>query len=307
MSLHGPDYTILISDRRLSANGRTIEDESNKATSIALQDARLLAAFTGLAQSNRYRTEDWLVDALGECAPPDYLSLSTLQRLRDSISRNFLDDPDIAHLPPETKRLAILFAGFHYDSGKAYPVSAILTNFAGFAGPGDLPRSPDDFVLREVKMDQATRVGFIGAWQSVSGDDIQSLNKMLFEGKKAGAVLGKAVDLFHEIGVRPSSLGTIGGQLSSIVLNADPRLPIESNYHVLRSSPIVYSPNHVVLTRSQQLLTKGGTIYASDTNGAPLRNAPPMAVPKVQRNAPCPCGSRLRYRKCHGRVVRPNS
>jgi hypothetical protein len=41
LGLANQQQVILISDRRLSANGKVVEDESNKATTFNLQDARI--------------------------------------------------------------------------------------------------------------------------------------------------------------------------------------------------------------------------------------------------------------------------
>ena len=301
MSLHGPDYAVLIGDRRLSCDGRVIDDESNKAAAIVMEDARLACAFTGLARSGAFSTQDWLLDALHDCAPPDFLSVPTLQRLRSRLSTEFAENRDLRNLPVDSKRLAVLFAGFHYAPNGAFPVSALLTNFSGFAGHGDLPNEPNDFVLREVKMDQQTRVGFIGAWPAVEEDDIAVLNEMLFAGKPAKAVLGKAINLFHTIADRPSSHGTVGGQLNSITLRSNISTGIETGYHVRNCSPISYMANYAVLTRKQTMLAKGGMTYACDPSDPSKPIGNPIAVPKVNPNAYCPCGSKKKYRKCHGK------
>lgn len=301
MSLHGPDYAVLIGDRRLSCDGRVIDDESNKAAAIDMDDARLACAFTGLARAGSFSTQDWLLDALHDCAPPDFLSVPTLQRFRSRLSIEFAENRYLRNLPDESKRLAVLFAGFHYAPNGIFPVSAFVTNFSGFAGHGDLPAEPEDFVLREIKMDQQTRVGFIGAWPAVDKDDIAALNEMLFAGKPVKAVLGKAIDLFHTIADRPSSHGAVGGQLNSIILRADRGTPIETGYHVRDCSPISYSPNYAVLTRNHTFVAKGGMLFAADPDDPSKPSDTPIAVPKVHPNAYCPCGSKKKYRKCHGK------
>lgn len=301
MSLHGPDYTVLLGDRRLSCDGRVIDDESNKAAAIVMNDARLACAFTGLARAGSFSTQDWILDALLESAPPDFLSVPTLQRLRTRISTEFAENRCLRNLPADSKRLAMLFSGFHYATDGTYPVSAILTNFSGFAGDGDLPFEPDNFVLREVKIDQPTRVGFIGAWPAVEEKDVAALNEMLFAGKPAKAVLGKAIELFHAIADRPSSHGTIGGQLNSITLRSNRSSVIETGYHVRNCSPISYMANYAYLTSKQTMLAKGGMTYACDPSDSSKPIGTPVAVPKVNPNAYCPCGSKKKYRKCHGK------
>ena len=300
-SLFGDDFTILLSDRRLMCNGQVIDDESNKATSIVTEDATLVCGFTGLARSGSFSTQDWLLDALAECAPPDYLSVPTLQRLTRRISTEFAQNPALKQLPFESKRLALLFAGFFFAPDGVYRVAAYITNYGGFAGPGDVPYDPKDFALKEIIMDSPSRVAIIGAWPAVTGDDICSLNEMLVAGKKSDAVLGKAIELFHSIAERPASRAVIGGQLSSIVLHNDRSRAIETGYHARKNSYISYTPNFAFLTRRDAILVKGGMIHDGDHPGNLPPTALPIAVPKVHRNAPCPCGSKKRYKECHGR------
>ncbi len=302
MTLIGSDYTILLADRRLSSNGRLVDDESNKAGSVVMEDAKLAFAFTGVAKVGTFSTQDWLLDGLSECASPDFLSVPTLMRLRDRLSKEFSSNRFLGHLPLAAKPLAVLFAGYHFAPEGSYAVSAILTNFAGFAANHDLPFVPKDFVLREIRADIPSRVGFAGAWPAVTDSDVSELHKMLIAGKGAAAVLGKAIDVFHKVSDRAKARGTVGGQLNSVIIRADPRAPIESNYHVKNCSPISYVANFAVLTKDNGVLCKGGTIFPSDEFGRPRPGAPPMVVPKVHRNAPCPCGSKLKYRLCHGKA-----
>lgn len=61
LGLANQQQVILISDRRLSVNGKVVEDESNKAATLNLQDARLAVGFTGLARAGRFQTRRWLL------------------------------------------------------------------------------------------------------------------------------------------------------------------------------------------------------------------------------------------------------
>ena len=51
VTVYGHDYVTLLSDRRVSSNGIPVDDESNKAISLILEDAKLACAFTGIARS----------------------------------------------------------------------------------------------------------------------------------------------------------------------------------------------------------------------------------------------------------------
>jgi len=236
-----------------------------------------------------------------ECGPPDFQSVHVLHRLREAANRKFREDRTLKRLSEAERRLAFIFGGFCYDETGSHPVGAILTNFSGFAGPGDLPFKPDEFVLRELQMDAPTRVGFAGAWPSIRPEDVSQLNNMLEQGKPAGAVIEKAVSAIHAAAESSDANNTVGGQINSITIWADRTKPIDTAYHVRESSAISYSPNWALLTSTGTMVAKGGMVFPSDNSGKIATDAPPIAVPKVHRNAPCPCGSRIRYRNCHGK------
>jgi hypothetical protein len=309
LTLFGSDYAILISDRRLSNNNKTVTDEHNKATVLEFDDARLVCGFTGIAtigNSKRlnFSTQDWLLDALHETAPPDFLSAPTLQRFKSRCSKAFREHAALKNINRNERKLAFLFAGFNYDSQFAYPTAhpccAVLTNFRGFAGPNDLPYEPNDFVLREVDMSRETRVGVFGQWQTISSQDIADLNGMLRSNKPANAVLTRAIYLVRRAASKPEAKNTIGQQLNSVILPADRTMPAQCAYHVQTASTTYYQADHAFLTSKQQVMFKRAMIYTSDTRGNHIPDSPPIIVPKVHRNAPCLCVSKIRYRNCHG-------
>lgn len=71
LGLVNRQQAILVSDRRLSVNGRVVEDDSNKAGILVCRDAHVAFGFTGLAQDVRFVTRRWLTEALMESVEPD--------------------------------------------------------------------------------------------------------------------------------------------------------------------------------------------------------------------------------------------
>jgi len=253
LTLFGSDYAILISDRRLSSNNKTVTDEHNKATVLEFDDARLVCGFTGIATIGNdkrlnFSTQDWLLEALHETAPPDYLSAPTLQRFKGCCSKVFREHGALKNLNSNERKLAFLFAGFNYDSHFAYPTAhqccAVLTNFQGFAGPNDLPYEPKDFVLRQVDMSRDTRVGVFGQWQTISPQDIADLNGMLRSNKPADAALTRAIYLVRRAASKLEAKNTIGQQLNSVILPADRTKPAHCAYHVQTASTTYYQADH---------------------------------------------------------------
>lgn len=134
--------SFLISDRRLTANGSVVDDESNKAAVLVCQDARAVLAFTGLAEAGTFRTRFWLLGALSGCASPNGAPISPLlEAFRERATQDFKK----LNVSGD-KRLAVLFAGYTYSTqGEAKPFWASVHNFGmnGEASPEfHLPRSP---------------------------------------------------------------------------------------------------------------------------------------------------------------------
>jgi hypothetical protein len=72
VSLANKDFVVQISDRRLSSNGRLIDDESNKCGVVFCLNARMAFGYTGLARYKNFSTATWLLSVLHDSATPDY-------------------------------------------------------------------------------------------------------------------------------------------------------------------------------------------------------------------------------------------
>jgi uncharacterized protein YecA (UPF0149 family) len=133
----------------------------------------------------------------------------------------------------------------------------------------------------------------------MSNSDEESLRKLLVERRPPKAIIGKAVELIREMADRISAQGVIGKQISTITLPRDINLSAETGYH---SNSVTYSvamPD-MVTTIDEHRRTAHGGISIRVANP---KTAAPMTVPRVHRNSPCPCGSRIKYRKCHGKKL----
>ena len=82
LTLGNNDQMIQISDRRLSSNGKLIDDESNKCGVLFCKKARTAFGYTGLAQWKSFNTQKWLLKALHDSAQPDYSMGGILKRLK---------------------------------------------------------------------------------------------------------------------------------------------------------------------------------------------------------------------------------
>lgn len=224
-------HAILVSDRRLTRNGVAYDDESNKAAVFECRDGRFAVAFTGLAEfgprapwkrgpapPDHHVTRWWLLDALQGSAPPDYLILPTVERLRDRATRYF----KALQVPAGTdKRLSVMFAGFTYeDTPRA--CGCVVSNFELNAGLV----AGDTFTLkgwREKRPGAGNPAGVLlaGMTAGVNEERKRSLLALLEQDAAPATLIGKAVQLVRETANSPASHGVIGVQCTSILLPAN--------------------------------------------------------------------------------------
>ena len=299
LTLGNSDYFIQVSDRRLSVNGKLEDDESNKAGVLVTKDARLAYGFTGLARTaSGFVTSRWLNSALYECAPPDYSAYGLLQRLAERAAHDFENIPAVSSLRPLDKALAVVFSGYLYTYDPPRAVLATISNLAATIGAaptghhfrfeGTIQKSGDS------SFSLVRPAGFLVA---VKREDLDSLQALPDERRPVEALIGKAIEVMYAIADRPQARGTIGKQLSSIVITRDPQSNVATNYHSGVATHTSYIPDVLhALAHGQRRAYLDVSLRATDPT-----DTPPLAVPKVGRNEPCPCGSGRKYKRCHGR------
>jgi SEC-C motif len=142
----------------------------------------------------------------------------------------------------------------------------------------------------------ATWVERIGAWSTFGEQEVLPLRELLQQGRPPRGVIDKTVAAIRAAAdSQPADAQTIGKQLSVVVLPAAFSMPPSSEYHTAMNVYAVHSPSVVVAQPGNAFAFMDMEIRAESTDSLPL------AVPKVRRNAPCPCGSGRKYKTCHGR------
>jgi hypothetical protein len=111
LALANRDHVIQLSDRRLSWNGKLVDDESNKAGVFIFNGVRAAYGFTGLARAEEFETSLWLNNVLFECAAPDFLFPNFMQRLEERANRDFATTPQLLALPLCNREVSIIFSG----------------------------------------------------------------------------------------------------------------------------------------------------------------------------------------------------
>lgn len=125
LSLVNHDQAILVSDRRLTINGRLDEDESNKAGVLLCRDAELAFAYTGLAKADGFETKHWLAEALTACAPPDFHIEPLLHRFAERAAADFAKLRESRR----DKRFTLLLSGYCYECDPPRAYTWRVSNF----------------------------------------------------------------------------------------------------------------------------------------------------------------------------------
>lgn len=288
--LANSDRGIVLSDRRLIENGRVMDSQATKVATVVGLDGRAVMAFTGLAKFRSFDSSRWLLEAIGAAgagnrsiagAVPELLAL--LQAKVDSLGITRADD----------RRLSVTLLGYLYGGGGPVAHAWRLSNYEGDRFDRREVRQAGDFVMAAYAQTASDDVlaypsGFDSAF---TAGEQSALVGLLGERRPASAVIGKAIEVMRRIANEPASQGWIGMDYTSAVLPSDPNLPVSAEFHVGTPGNTVYLPSSADLVHGILLADPSVT----------QETAEPWLVPKTGRNDPCPCGSGLKYKRCHGR------
>jgi hypothetical protein len=293
---------VLVSDGRLTHDGvvvpdpfEKIPDVSNKAAVLSVADARLGVAYSGLAWSGSFMTGRWLPAALADSAAPDYLMGPTIERFRERATRDFAKIPLSR---PSDKHLSVVLAGYCYGETPPRCYCWLVSNFESL-NDQQIPAGGEfaaQYYREKRPMEKGMHIVLsIGASSGIRLEDYESLRTLLRENKPARALVDKGIAVIRRAA---DSVRVIGKNCTSIVLPSNPSEEAVGGYHPAELASRIYGPS-LINARGD-----GAGVYviadpwieAHDSQGKPSAHS----VPNVGRNQPCPCGSGLKYKKCHG-------
>ena len=307
LALGNRDHISQFADRRLTAAGRIDTEEEGKAGALICADARMLFGFAGLARTSGFETRGWLLNALYESSPGDGAIWGTLQRFKDRATEDFRAIPALRALSPFQRRLGFLFTGYLYTRDPPLVGSAIVSNFIDPTVNTWGTVASDHFSIfyttekKEPRFENFSYVQRIGANHAMNQVDVSALRRMLIGRRPAHAVTGKATEIMLAMADRdaarepPGRPGTIGKQITSLRIGPERGAPVQAGYYSNVPTRVVYTPLLIVLDGEQRVAVDMGT--AAFSGGG---DSAPLAVPRVNRNAPCPCNSGQKYKRCHG-------
>lgn len=290
-------------------SGRPCVLPENKATILTLEDSRLLVGFAGLAKAGRFRTGHWVLDALTAAGTKGaHRARATVEAFTEIATQRF-SERDLRAVPRNCRGLSLLFTGYNDTRPPPNLIAALVTNFQNFESgrdeePWDEFRTTYWSIEAGTPADEATYMQRIGTWVAMEDDrDLPFFRRLLEERKDSESLIRASVGKVREIAARPSARNLIGKELSVAVLSAGRpveidrgQFPIQMGFHPEGASDVLRGVSQVVSLPSVQLALRDPEVRAVDPAGAPR----PMAVQKVGRNKPCPCGSGKKYKRCCG-------
>ena len=296
------DQFIQLSDRRLSINGRICTDESNKAIVLNCANAHLSIGFTGLAECGAFKTKDWILKTIHECAPPDYTAENIVKRFTDRASFDFGRLPELKLLPSQHKRLSVMFTGYLNHHEPPLGALAVVSNFQNMDSGTTSQTALSEFsaCFREEKRPNNGMISLfahVGTLPPIPEELRKKVVEMVKERKPAEAIVDKLVEIIRVLSDDPRSGNTIGKQLMSVVIPRDKDKGVECDYHSEQVRFESFLPDQIYAVSNKLHLT------VANISIIPLdpKTTPPISGPKLRPNQPCWCKSGKKYKHCHGK------
>ncbi len=286
-----PEYCVMGADRRLTEGGRVVEEESSKLTVLVTWDARTVVGYTGVARIQDFETDRWILDTLGSLRTQSDSIHTILEGMRSAASDAI---QKLAGCGQKDLRLSLVVAGFIYQGDAEEGRIWKITNFEG---AGSIPGRDHFKILTFVpKTPGESLLVAAGMTHAVGKDQFEALESRLREGIPAFGAERKLCHIIQSASLNPSAANAIGRQCNSCVVPRATSEKITSVYYSDSISRNVYAVNAVLR----------GDIWAGGLlqTGA---SSPPALVPKRRRNEPCSCGSKEKYKRCHGAMEFPFS
>ncbi|MFV1991331.1 MAG: YecA family protein, partial [Acidimicrobiales bacterium] len=292
------DYVVQLSDRRITqVTGSRQPSESNKGGIILLPDARLVVGYAGVARIGSFLTQDWLLEELTRLSGTGP-ALAVIDAFVQSAEATFGADARLQRLPSAHRSVSFIISGFASVDGSPQFVSTLASNFQDWGSKQDLDDAQPGFfqhntIEHAVRTDGMAYVQRIGRWRSLPAAEIDAeLKPLLSPGKPVRAVIDKGVQLIRGAAERHAD---IGQDITAVFVARDPETAAGGEFHSSIVQRSVFMPDTVNAMGHPAVAIKQAEIRVTSAD------APPLAVPTAGRNEPCPCGSAVKYKRCHGR------
>lgn len=278
------NFAVLAADRRLTCDGRIVEDEANKSTIFACPNARIAISFTGLAKYGSHSTENWLLEILRKILQSSLEIDDVIEKFKSEASLYF----GKLNLHDSNRLLTFIFLGYTYGEQielRCWTVSNNHKNNREFKLEEHIPDRSSGILLR-----------IEGSQRHVYKSDLLKIREMLETNKPSHALQAKA---YHTIKKTAAIDPVVGQQANCTVIYKNTNQKMLSTYYSAHASRKVYGANSIFgFSTDGAMVTLGSELIVGES-------LPPTTVPKVEKNALCPCESGLKYRECHRNISYP--
>ena len=275
LSIINDDYSILISDRRISSGSKVVDDQYNKMCILCCDDARVSLAFTGIATSGSFDTSEFIMEALREVGEGNDKLLNMIEELRSRIGLE-LKRRSLSIYP-----LIILVSGYRYDSSGAESCAYRISNVR----PNGLIEA--EFLTTEIaKSHGANIIEFAGMTPAIPAGTRASLTEIAQSTSDPRHALRRAVMALQKSAMSKDAVRTIGQFCNSAIISKKVDTSIVSTFHAPKGAYMISGPNCII--------TKGIYNY-----GVVMSSQHLMTGPEIRKREICWCGSGKRFKDCH--------
>jgi hypothetical protein len=276
-----------------------VAEDSGKSGVAVFIDCRLGYTFSGLAELHKgsrivMRTRFWLQEALLQASRPGLPAAESIEKFRAIATEEFerLRKQGVSAVD---RRFSLLLGGFTPNAlGIVSPQVFLVSNYERF-GPPLADEASQDFIVESVRT-PVNQCQVVTTAVDPSCEKLEPAFRLLKKERvPPSEVVNAAVQVIRK---RVTADGAIGPRCSSLVMSREPGQEIVTDYHPDGSVFETHSPG-LIYARFDEF----GAYSMVDASSWAENEGEPfvLAVPRVARNHPCPCGSGIRYRRCHGR------
>jgi hypothetical protein len=270
-------YAFLATDRFLeSVGGTRLDPEHAKPIVVQCDDARSVVGFVSFAQPGQFDGRTWLREELADAARAQPSIQAMIEHFAEHAGER------LARLPLSSaeKRLSVVFISMvTYDDGTVVPWLVRVSNYEQ-RGADPLPEANPDFDIVAKVPDDPNNPGHqivsCGVSDGVLSAGIFELETLVATLGPVSRVAAKCGELIRGAALALESDGMVGTRCDLVGISRDARTEPEG---------------HSISAGDSR------TTFVPDVDD--LRSEIP--IPRVGRNRPCPCGSNLKYKLCHGR------
>ncbi|MEV5052040.1 SEC-C domain-containing protein [Arthrobacter sp. LAR12-1-1.1] len=205
------------------------------------------------------------------------------------------NEPRIRHLGPATARLSIVLTGFQlFGEGKYKgPYQWLITNYQELGGKKDHELAWPEFqsYVRAPQDDWPMWIYRIGEHRALPTSEAETIRERLAEGIPPQAVKDSMLNLLPR---QSATHPIIGTRANAVTLR--PYGEPEGSYHSYDGGV------HDIGSFDRVVVEAPGEMFM--VSSLTVKRASPGAkfVTEVPMRQPCPCGSGLEYRRCHGKT-----